>query len=101
VEHSILHALQLLGLLMAVAGTVLVLGLVQPAARAAGNGTDAGILARDIAASAALWTARGALVSAVSTVLDIVAQTAELDNTTILGGVDVREATRFALTTAV
>jgi putative copper export protein len=59
------------------------------------------MLARELEASAALWTARGALVSAVSTILDTIAQTAELDNVTILGGVDVREATRFVLTTAV
>jgi putative copper resistance protein D len=101
VEHSTLHALQVLGLLLALAGPVLTLGLVNPVARSLGHRSGSVDAGRGFVSTTALWTMRGALVSAVSAMLDIAVEAADLDNVTVLGGVDLHQAARFASETTV
>jgi putative copper export protein len=100
VEHSTLHALQLLGLILAVGGPILMLGLFAPAYRALGAAAK-GFAAAELPRSVTRWTARGALIAAVAAFLDLFVQVAELDGLTVFGGVDFATVVRFATTTTV
>jgi copper resistance protein D len=83
VEHSALHALQLLGLLLALGGPLLVTVFL-PAT------TDAhASLGRVIERTAARWTARGTLLAALAAVLDLLVQAGELRGVTLFAGVDL------------
>lgn len=99
-EHSTLHALQLLGLILAVAGPVLILGLLGPARRAYACAV-LGPTAAGLEESVSKWTARGALIAAAAAFLDLFVQVAELDGLTVFGGVDLATVVRFATTTTV
>jgi putative copper export protein len=98
-EHSFLHAVQLLGIVVVLGGAVLVLALLNPARRALGPGSE--VVCRALSASALRWVRWGALVGAGSALGDLFVQTAEVQGQTIFGGVDPALAVRFATTTTV
>ena len=89
-EHSALHAAQLLGLILAVAGPFLVLFILRPTG---GRMEWEGGVAR--------WTMLGALIAAGGGALDFFVQVAEIESQTIFGGVDLATVHRFATTTTV
>lgn len=94
-EHSALHALQLVGLLFALGGPLLGL-LFLPAT------SDPTVsLGRMIERSAVRWTARGALLAAAAALLDLFVQTGELRGVTIFGGIDFALTLEFATSTTV
>ena len=89
-EHSALHAAQLLGLILAVAGPFLVLVLLRPT-----GGRP------EWEAGVARWTMLGALIAAGGGALDFFVQVAEIESKTLFGGVDLATVHRFATTTTV
>lgn len=100
-EHSTLHALQLIGLVLALGGPVLVLGLIRPACRGAGPAPERDGLAAALEAQAVRWVFRGALAAGLATLADLFVQTAELRQQSVFGGVDAELAWRFATQTTV
>lgn len=99
-EHSTLHALQLTGLILAVAGPFFLLALLYPACRALGLSGDYGT-AGALSASVRTWTWRAALIGAVAVFVDLFVQVAELDGRTVFGGVEWATVVRFATQTTV
>ncbi|HZR82400.1 MAG TPA: CopD family protein [Candidatus Binatia bacterium] len=105
-EHSALHAAQLIGTLIALAAALLALAVLRPALRrvermdAATQG-DARGLAQDLAASLATWAWRGSLLAAAASLANLVVQIGEIENTTILAGADPALLRRFAIATTV
>jgi putative copper resistance protein D len=89
-EHSALHAAQLLGVIMTVAGPFVVLVLL-------GRGGCRPQWEKTIAR----WTSIGALVAAFGTFADFFVQVAEIQIKTILGGVDLATVYRYVTTTLV
>ena len=100
-EHAVLHAVQLIGLILALAGPCLVLGLLQPAARTLGVDTSRSPLSAALNASATRWAAWGALAAAGGALLDLLVQSAELKGETVFGGADLSLSIRFATQTVV
>lgn len=100
-EHSILHALELSGQIVALGGVLLVLGLLRPASRALGPDPDNDKLARPLAASAARWVFRGALAGALATFLNLFVEVGEVQGKTVFSGVSLAYAATFALKTMV
>jgi putative copper resistance protein D len=97
-EHAALHALQLIGLILALGGPLLVLILLRPAARA--HPVDAGFL-QQLTSCHAEWVVRGALVAAAAVVLDLFVLTAEVEGRTVFGGVDPQLVFVFVTQTTV
>ncbi|MBI1178516.1 hypothetical protein GC207_13865 [bacterium] len=89
-EHSTLHAAQLLGLILAVAGPFLMTCLLP--ARARGSQWETGI---------ARWTMIGALIAALAGFADFFVQVAEIQIKTIFGGVKLATLYRYLTTTSV
>ncbi len=94
-EHSLLHALQSIGLAIALGGAWLVLGLLLPACRALGIDASTNPLATALHRSAVRWTACGAFAAAGATVADLFVQTAEIQGRTVYAGVDFATVARF------
>ena len=100
-EHSVLHALELTGQIVALGGVLLVLGLMHPASRALGPDPNREELARALTASAARWVFRGALVGALATFLDLFVDVAEVQGKTVFSGVRLADLATFATQTMV
>jgi putative copper resistance protein D len=100
-EHSALHALELIGLVIALGGVFLILGLVQPAQRALGPDSRNDALARALSASAGRWVFRGALMAALATLLNLFVQVAEVRAKTVFNGVNLGLVAQFATQTTV
>jgi putative copper resistance protein D len=100
-EHSTLHALQLIGLLAALGGPCFVLGLLRPAARALGADAGRDVLRAGMEEAAARWVLRGALAGAAAGLLDFFVLVAEAQGQTVFGGVSLAEVWRFMTTTVV
>ena len=100
-EHSALHALQLTGLVLALGGPLLVLGLLRPVCRALGPDPARDRLAAALEVQVVRWVCGGALVAGLSTISDLFVQTAELRQRTVFGGVDLALLWRFATQTTV
>lgn len=92
-EHSILHALQLTGLIAALGGPLFVLLLVLPASRENGG------LTREILHSAASWSMRAALAAAGAAFTDLFVQVAELQGKSLFAGFDLETTWRYATQT--
>lgn len=88
-EHSALHAAQLLGLILAVAGPFLLVCLLRSPRRPE---WESGI---------ARWTSIGALIAAGAGFADFFVQVAEIQIKTVFGGVDLATLQRFLTTTTV
>jgi putative copper resistance protein D len=95
-EHSLLRALQLAGLIVAVGGPVFILGLLSPACRRLGPEPARDALAGALSDGVARWVAAGALTAGLATFLDLFVQAAEIQGTTPFGGVELALAGRFA-----
>ena len=100
-EQSLLHSLQLTGLIVALGGPVFVLGLLEPARRRLGREPARDALADALSAGAARWVAVGALIAALAACLDLFVRAAETQGQTPLGGVDPALVARFATATTV
>ncbi len=100
-EHSLFHALELTGLVIALGGVLLVLGLMRPANRALGPDSGRDNLALALNASSARWVFRGALVAALATFLDLFVDVAEVQGKTVFSGVNLADVATFATKTMV
>ena len=97
-EHSLLHALKLCGLLVALGGALFVLGVLRVASRGL---APSGELMENIREASRRWAFRGALVSALAAGLDIFVQVAEVQGRAVYGGVEWALVIKFATQTAV
>ena len=95
-EHSLLHALQLAGLIVALGGPVFILGLLSPACRRLGPEPARETLAGALSAGVARWVAAAALTAGLATFLDLFVQAAEIQGLSPLGGVELALVRRFA-----
>jgi copper resistance protein D len=101
-EHSALHALELLGQVITLGGAFFVLGLLGPASRAvAGDSQQQQNLKEAMLAASTRLVTRGALGAALATALAILVDTAETQIATIFGGVEPALVVKFALHTHV
>ena len=100
-EHSLLHGLQLTGLIVVLGGCIFVLGLLRPACRRLGPEPADDTLAGALSERVAWWVALGAMTAALATFLDLFVLAAETQDQTPFGGVDLALVTRLALRTTV
>lgn len=100
-EHSALHAAQLVGLLLALAAPILALVVLLPARAEAALTSGAGRLGDALLRRTALWAAGAACAAAVACLLNLMVQVAEFEGVTILAGTDAALVTRFATRTTV
>jgi putative copper resistance protein D len=100
-EHSALHALELLGQVIALGGAFFVLGLLRPASRAVADNPQDETLKEAMLAASTRWVIWGALGAALATALSILVDTAETQIATIFGGVSPALVVKFALHTHV
>lgn len=100
-EHATLHALQLVGLLLALGGPLLVLGLLRPACRTVGPGIAQARFAAALEQNVARWVRYGALAAALAALGDCFIQSAELEGKTLFNGVSLALVARFATHTIV
>jgi putative copper export protein len=95
-EHSLLHALLLTGLMAVLGGVLAQWWLIRPAARVVGLPWGE---ASPPTADRLVFI--GAVAGALATGIDLFVETAEIQNSTIFGGVDLRVVWRFATGTTV
>jgi putative copper export protein len=100
-EHSLLHSLQLTGLIVVLGGCIFILGLLRPACRRLGPDPARETLAGALSAGVARWVAVGALIAAAATFLDLFVLAAETQNVTPFGGVELALVARLGLRTTV
>jgi len=100
-EHALLHALLLTGLLVAFGGPVAMLWLYAPSARLLGNDAGRDALLDALTRSVTRWTVYGALAAAFATFVDFFVSVAELHGETVFGGADLSEVVRFVTQTTV
>ncbi|HTU01084.1 MAG TPA: CopD family protein [Candidatus Sulfotelmatobacter sp.] len=100
-EHSLLHALQLLGTILTLGGAFLVLGLLRPARAGAGSDPPGDAWLGALEQSVSRWVWRGAWIGLLATGLDLFVQVAEAQGQTVFAGVDPGLAVEFATTTIV
>ena len=100
-EHSALHAIELIGQVIALGGVFFMLGLLRPAERALGAEAGSGEMARVFAVNTTKWVCRGALVAALATALNIFEDVAEARGKTIFSTVDLPLTWLFATGTHV
>jgi putative copper export protein len=100
-EHSALHATQLIGVLLAVAAPVLALLVLLPARRAAALTSASGEMSDAMLGATARTAAWAALVGAVTCFLNLVVQVAEFEGVTVFAGADAEVLWRFATATTV
>ncbi len=100
-EHSALHALQLIGLIIALGGAFLIVAFLRPALRSLGPNSARDDFSRRLRDTIAQWVVRGALTAAMATLADLFVQVAEVQGKTIFGGVDLALVVRFATQTTV
>src|SRR5258708_7812592 len=100
-EHSALHAFELLGQVMLLGGVFLILGLLRPALRALKPDADIEAFAARLTENAARWMFYGALLAGGATFLNIFVQVGEAQGKTVYGGVDLGLVARFATLTTV
>jgi len=99
-EHSALHATELIGLVIALGGVFFMVGLFGPAQRAAAA-PSSGELGRVFSVNATKWVVRGALLVAGATVLGLFVDVAEAKGKTVFNGVDFSLVWEFAVHTRV
>lgn len=100
-ERSLLHGLELTGLLVALGGPIFILGLLRPACRRLGPEPAREVLAVALSASVARWVAIGSFTAALATFLGVFVQVAEAQGHTLFGGIDPALVGRFAMRTTV
>lgn len=100
-EHSALHAAQLLGVLLVLAAPLLALLVLLPARRTAALTSASGRTSDDLLRRTARAAAWAGLIGAVTCFLNLVVQVAEFEGVTILAGTDRDLLWRFASATTV
>ena len=100
-EHSVLHALELIGLILALGGVFFVLGLARPAGRVSDLDGSHDELSRALEASASRWVFRGALIGAMATFLNLFVEVAEVQGKTVFGSLEPGLWMQFAIHTRV
>lgn len=100
-EHSLLHGLQLTGLIVLLGGSLFVLGLLQPVCRQLGPHPARDALASALASDVARRVSVAAVAAGLATLLDLFVQVAETQGRTPFGGVDLKLVGRFATETTV
>jgi len=100
-EHSALHAWELLGQVIALGGAFFVLGLLRPAGRALGGDPRNHPLEEAMLATATWWVVIGALGAALATALSILVDVAETQGATVFGGLPAGLILKFAFQTQV
>src|SRR6185436_6429721 len=97
-EHSLLHALQLCGIVVALGGAFFVLALLLPVSRRLSLPEAERIKWESVIAR---WIFCGAITAAIAAGTDLCVQVAEVQGKSIYGGVDPAEVFRFSTQTAV
>jgi putative copper resistance protein D len=97
-EHSLLHALQLCGIVVALGGAFFVLALLLPVSRRLSLPEAERIKWESVTAR---WIFCGAITAAIAAGTDLCVQVAEVQGKSIYGGVDPAEVFRFSAETAV
>jgi len=100
-EHALLHALLLSGLVLALGGPVAMLWLFFPSSRVLENDPGRGAFMDALTRNVTRWTAWGALAAAFATFVDFFVSVAELHGETVFGGADLSEVVRYATQTIV
>jgi putative copper resistance protein D len=100
-EHSILHALQLSGAVVALGGSILMLGFFFPALRTADSAQNVPAFATRLSQTCARWSMWGAVAAAVAAFVNLFVDVAEIEGRTIFGGVNPATVWRFATVTVV
>ena len=100
-EHSALHAAQLLGVLVVLAAPLLALLVLLPARRTAALTSASGRVSDDLLRRTARTAAWAGAIGAVACFLNLVVQVAEFEGVTILAGTDRELLWRFASATTV
>src|SRR5262245_40508222 len=100
-EHSLLHGLQLAGLLVVVGGSLFVLGLLRPGCRRLGPEPTRPALACALSANSARLVSIAAVTAALASFLDLFVQVADVHGQTALGGIELALVGRFASWTTV
>src|SRR5581483_6867025 len=95
-EHSALHALELIGLVMALGGVFFMVGVLGPVRRRLGAGQGSSELAAAFELGTTRWIWRGALLAAAATFLGLFVDVAEAQGLTVFGGVSPSLAWEFA-----
>ncbi|MEI8359097.1 MAG: CopD family protein, partial [Deltaproteobacteria bacterium] len=97
-EHAALHGIQIVGLLLALAAPLLLLGLLRPAWAGAPASRD---FAERMARSVATWAWRGAAAAALASAVGLVVSVAEIEGNSAVAGADPALVARFAAGTTV
>ncbi|HEY8515150.1 MAG TPA: CopD family protein [Candidatus Binatia bacterium] len=100
-EHSALHATQLVGVLLTLAAPLLALIVLLPARDVAAFTSTAGRLDDDLLVRTARSTALVAAVGGVACFLNLIVQVAEFEGVTLLAGAEPSLVFRFATATTV
>jgi putative copper export protein len=90
-EHSLLHAVQMLGLICALGGVLFFLLVLRPASRV-GEGE---LAMAEVREGIGRWVALAAFVAAVAGVLNLFVQVAELEGKSVYSGVRFSELWRY------
>jgi len=98
-DDVLLHAVELSGMFVALAAPLVVLGLVVPSLQRLWDDIHAAAMAEGLARSAARWGARAAAIAGGAVLVELPSRVAEIEDTTLLGGVDGRLLARFTLGT--
>src|SRR5579883_1118763 len=98
-EHSALHAFELIGQIIALGGVFFIWGILRPAARRLEpRGIDLG---RKLEAGAERWISYGLLMAATATLLNLFVEIAEVEGKTVFGGVNFHLLAQFVTKTTV
>jgi len=100
-EHSALHALQLCGMVIALGGPILMLGVFFPACRKLAYADSPTEFSSKLESTVTRWVFYGALFGAIASLLNLFVDVAELKNQTIFGGASPATVWRFATVTTV
>ncbi len=96
-EHSLLHGLQICGLIFALGGVLFQLLVLGPALRKHPDHPRA----RELQEMAKLWVFRAALAATLGVFIDLFVQVAEINGKTIYGGVSIGTVFRYLHATTV
>ena len=91
----LLRTLELAGMYAALAAPIIVLALVAPSLRALRDDPAAREAARGLAASAARWGAGAAALAGLAVLVQIPSRVADIEETTVLAGIDPALVARF------
>src|SRR5436190_4667847 len=100
-EHSILHALQLSGAVVALGGAILMLAFVYPVLKPDGRKQMTFGLASELESSVVRWMLRCGVLGIVAALLNILVDVSEIDGRTIFGELKPALVWRFITSTTV